>query len=279
MNKHPAAKCNPPASRPFLKWAGGKRRLLGFLMEHLPKEGRLIEPFLGAGSVFLGGNYSKSLLGDANPDLMAVWVALQTRPTEFIHRASMLFKQENLSKVAYYRLRDEYNRQTDRFERAVLFIYLNKFGFNGVYRVNKRGVMTTPSGKLEIVPRFPLEELEQASMKLESAVLHAGSYRFLLEEAGKGDVVYCDPPYSDVGKPSFTAYTSCGFGHDQHLELCELALSAVGRGAVVAISNHDLPGTRELYAGWTIHEQTVRRTVAATTRAREEVKELLALLA
>lgn len=239
---------------------------------------RLVEPFLGAGSVFLGTAYPQYLLGDANPDLMAVWAALQSRPGEFLERASRLFVAANWSSVAYYNLRDAYNLQDDRFERAVLFLYLNRFGFNGVYRVNSKGGMNTPYGKPAVLPRFPWDELASAANKLQLATLHVGGFRFLMEQANEGDVVYCDPPYSNVDQSSFTAYTSAGFGPEQHRVLCHLAESAVARGAVVLVSNHDSPHTRMLYSGWKIQEFQVRRSVAGRHDARRISREVVAAL-
>lgn len=278
MLQHPTNHAPSTNSRPFLKWAGGKQRLLRELKARIPQGKRLIEPFLGAGSVFLGTAYPQYLLGDANPDLMAVWAALQSRPREYTERASQLFTSENLSEDSYYQLRNEYNLQTDRFERAVLFLYLNRFGFNGVYRVNSKGALNTPYGKPRALPGFPWDALGLAADKLAHATLHSGGFCYAMEQAGEGDVVYCDPPYSSIGQSSFTAYTQAGFGVEQHERLCHLAEAAVERGAVVAISNHDSPHTRALYSGWTIHELAVKRTVAGRKEARQMSREVVAVL-
>jgi DNA adenine methylase len=278
MLQHPTTSASHTSSRPFLKWAGGKQRLLHDLKARLPLGKRLIEPFLGAGSVFLGTAYPQYLLGDANPDLMAVWAALQSRPGEYIERANQLFTTSNWSEDSYYRLREVYNMETDRFERAVLFVYLNRFGFNGVYRVNRKGAMNTPYGKPRAMPGFPWDELSRAAEKLSHATLHVGGFRFVMEEAGEGDVVYCDPPYSSIDQPSFTAYTQAGFGVEQRELLRQIAEAAVERGALVAISNHDSPHTRTLYSGWTIHDFKVSRTVSADKRARQLSREVLAVL-
>lgn len=278
MLQHPTPDSFSTSSRPFLKWAGGKQRILHEIKARLPTSKRLIEPFLGAGSLFLGTFYQEYLLGDANPDLMAVWTALQARPREYVERASQLFTSQHWSEDSYYKRRDEYNLQTDLFERAVLFVYLNRFGFNGVYRVNSKGAMNTPYGKPRTLPGFPWDELRLAANKLQNATLHSGSFQFAMEQAGEGDVVYCDPPYSSVDRPSFTAYTQAGFGVEQHAELCHLAELAVKRGALVAISNHDSAHTRALYKLWTIHELTVRRSVAGPLHGRELSREVLAVL-
>ncbi len=278
MQSHPTPQTEIPPCKPFLKWAGGKQRLLKSIRPLLAPGKRLIEPFLGAGSVFLGTDYDRYLLGDANPDLIAVWVALQVRPQEFIRRAEQFFTPENWAPDAYYRIRKEFNEEEDRFERAVRFIYLNRFGFNGVYRVNSAGVMNTPYGHPKAMPLYPQAALEGAARKLDRAKLHSGGFRFALEEAGDGDVVYCDPPYSDVGVESFTGYTQGGFGIDEHRVLCALASEAAERGAVVAVSNHDNDHTRQLYSGWKVYELEVSRTVGRDGRGRSKADELLAVL-
>lgn len=278
MQTHPTFTALSPASKPFLKWAGGKQRLLAEIRDLLPPGKRLIEPFLGAGSVFLGTDYSHYILGDANPDLMTVWTALQSRPREFMDDAEKLFSAENWSSEGYYRIRDEFNQSVDRYERAVRFIYLNKFGFNGVYRVNSRGVLNTPYGHPKVMPAFPRPALEAASRKLHRATLHCGGFRFALEQAEEDDVVYCDPPYSDVGVSSFTKYTASGFGQVLHEELCRHAREAAARGAHIIVSNHDNPYTRSLYGGWEVHELEVTRSVARSAGSRTKAAELLATL-
>lgn len=139
MPTHPPSSQLSP-SKPWLKWTGGKGRLLPQLLPLLPTANRLIEPFVGAGAVFLAANYDAYVLGDGNPDLMAAWVALKERPREFCERASAFFASAYHSKEAYLRVRADFNEAIDSFERAVRLLYLNKFGFNGLYRVSKRGV-------------------------------------------------------------------------------------------------------------------------------------------
>lgn len=227
--------------------------------------------------MFLGTDYPEYLLGDANPDLMALWVALKWDPRGYVERAEALFCEANLSPEAYMRLRHEFNSCDDRLHRAALFLYLNRFGFNGIYRVNAKGEMNTPYGKPKVPPPFPAVQLEGAAQKLQAAQLHIGGFRFLMDQAREGDVVYCDPPYSDSEKSSFTAYTSGKFGQDEHEQLVAQAWAASLRGAFVAISNHDTPLTRAMYSGCEIRELVVRRSVAAAGAARGQARELLAI--
>jgi DNA adenine methylase len=264
---------------PFLKYAGGKQRLLSQLLPLIPSptsDGRFIEPFLGAGSVLMNVSTPHSLAGDANADLIALWAAVQARPYELIEAASRLFCPANHSQAAYLRIRHEFNTHTCRFERAVRLLYLNRFGFNGLYRVNRKGELNVPYGHPKLMPRLPAEAIAFAATRLEHVALHAGGFRHLLEEARSGDVVYCDPPYlGDGGESSFTGYTTCQFTLRDHEQLLQMAVQATRRGAIVAISNHDNQITRDLYQGLLVHELQVHQSVAASKSNRGNRKELL----
>jgi DNA adenine methylase len=275
MHTHPA----PRTSKPFLKWAGGKSRVLASLLPHLPCGGRLIEPFVGAGSVFLGTDYAAYVINDANSDLVATWAALQARPQEYVERASALFVPSNLSAQAYGRIRSDFNACTDRFERAIRLPYLNKFGFNGLFRVNGRGDFNVPYGKPAQLPRFPLREMEDAAAKLSRCAILNGDFAAAIALAGVGDVVYCDPPYSARSPAgSFTGYTALRFDQNAHERLLECCVQAVSRGARVVISNHDTPEVRTLYRGWHIESLFVRRSIGASAASRKHVAEVVAML-
>lgn len=296
MHKHPslsqssqsepsslaAAPSYSQQQRPFLKYAGGKQRLLRTILPLLPAPapgGRYIEPFLGAGSVLLNKHVPVSLAGDANPDLMAIWVALQARPLELIREAAKLFAPENNSQDAYLRIRSEYNDAACRFDRAVRLLYLNRFGFNGLYRVNKSGRFNVPFGRPSTLPSLPEKELLSASNRLPSVQLHSGSFQALLGDAGRGDVVYCDPPYlAGTDESSFVSYTSNSFTYKDQVELRDLALAAAGRGAFVAISNHANELTRDLYKGFACHELTVHRSISSRAASRGSEVELVAVV-
>lgn len=267
------------ASRPFIRWAGGKSRLLRQLLPLLPLRGRLVEPFVGAGSVFLAADFDRYLLSDANSDLIAVWAALQSRPAEFIADSQRLFCPANWGQAAYLRIRAEFNNALDRYERATRFIYLNKFGFNGLFRVNKSGQFNVPYGHPSSPPSFPFESLEAAARKLQRCTFLSGGFEATLADAGFGDVAYCDPPYVDSGRgKSFSSYVADGFGIAEHRRLVDCAQKAVQRGATVLISNHDTPQARELYRSWEIHAFQVRRSLSADGALRVPASELVAVL-
>lgn len=249
-------------------------------MPLLPPGRRLIEPFLGAGSVFLASNYDSYLLGDANPDLVAMWVALKQRPREFCERAATFFTPVHHDKNAYLRLRDAFNSCEDSFERACLLPYLNAFGFNGLYRVNRQGKFNVPYGDPKRLPLFHWDRYSAAADKLQSATVLNGGFAGTLEHAGGGDIVYCDPPYLDAetGTASFVAYTQGRFSLQAHQRLLECCKQAASRGATVLISNHDTPEVRDLYSGLRIETVSVRRSVAARSEARGLTSELVAIL-
>ncbi len=278
MLSHPALATKLPPSKPCLKWPGGKRRLLPQLLPLLASGRRLIEPFVGAGSVFLATDYESYVINDANPDLMAMWAALQCRPREYTQEAASYFIEANRSEEAYLALRARFNGATDAFERATLLPYLNRFGFNGLYRVTLKSVFNVPYGRPKSVPHFPWDEMEAASVKLQRCMLLSGGFRAAVEMAGEGDVVYCDPPYVDDETPSFTQYTAARFGMEQQRELVEVCRSAARRGAIVLVSNHDTATTRALYASWEIYTVSVRRSVSADAGARGVARELIARL-
>lgn len=277
----PSQACHPTLQRerPPLKWTGGKIRLLPQLSPLLPHGRRLIEPFVGAGAVFLNHKYPAFLLNDANIDLMAMWRALRNRSDRYIKDAAALFGAANHSEAAYLRIREEFNSATDAYDRAVRLPYLNRNGFNGLYRVNRKGAYNVPYGKPAAPPHFPLGAFERASVTLRRATLMNADFVSTVSLAGPGDVVYCDPPYSPSATgASFTGYTAHGFDWSDHALLVNAAHDAHARGATVLISNHDTPLTRALYAGFRIHSVEVSRTVAANASSRGVTPELVAIL-
>src|SRR5690606_5209354 len=116
--------------------------------------------------------------------------------------------EEHRSAEAYARIRARFNAEADPFERAVLLPYLNRFGFNGLFRVNSKGMFNVPYGQPKMPPYFRWDAMEAASRKLQRCIILNGGFCAAIEIAGEGDVVYCDPPYVDDAAPSFTGYTA-----------------------------------------------------------------------
>lgn len=263
--------------RPFLKWAGAKTKLVPAIRATVPPGARrLIEPFLGSGAVALNLGLPHNLLADANEDLVAVFTALQREGVRFIDACARLFVPQNNTADAYYALRAEFNATRNVRRKAVLFVYLNRHGYNGLCRYNAKGGFNTPFGRYER-PRVPRERMLAFAEVLQRCEVRRAHFRDILAEAGPGDFVYCDPPYVPVSATaSFTSYSRGGFTARDQADLVACAASAAARGACVAISNHDTRETRELYRGADeCRELVVPRRISCVGTRRSSVRELL----
>ncbi|REG49552.1 DNA adenine methylase Dam [Paraburkholderia sp. BL6669N2] len=277
MQKHPTSQA-APSSRPFLKWVGGKSRVLQHVLPRLPHGRRLIEPFVGGGAIFLGTDYEEYLLGDSNSHLVELYREVAARPHEFIEVALPLFDESYRSQERYLEIRASFNNGSSGLLRAAQFLYLNKHGFNGLCRYNKKGTFNVPYGHPPRVPTFPHGQILGFANKARRATFVDGDFVTVMRSAVRGDVVYADPPYCDRdGAASFTGYGAVGFGMDRQQELAQLARELASRGVAVAISNHDCEFARELYAGAEIHSYSARRSVSADVDKRGNVGELLAI--
>lgn len=278
-SKHPKCLTSPYTRKPFLKWVGGKQRLISSLLPFIPTGDRLIEPFVGAGSICLASNYPRYVINDANPDLMAVWTSLKHRPREFIERANVYFTPDYCSQTAFLKVRSEFNAEVERFERAVRFIYLNRMGFNGLYRVNKSGKLNTPYGYPKTMPGYPFRALEDAALQLHDYEVRCGGYMSAIDLAGVGDVLYCDPPYlSRNDRRSSIAYAPYEFGLPEFQALVIACERAYERGAKVVISQVDNEVARATLRGWTIESLTANASFAADARGRGTRNEIIALM-
>ncbi|MGY0599960.1 Dam family site-specific DNA-(adenine-N6)-methyltransferase [Vibrio sp. JZG10] len=264
--------------RAFLKWAGGKYGLVEDIQRHLPPARKLVEPFVGAGSVFLNTDYDHYLLADINPDLINLYNLLKERPEEYISEAKRWFVAENNRKEAYLHIRAEFNKTDDVMYRSLAFLYMNRFGFNGLCRYNKKGGFNVPFGSYK-KPYFPEAELEFFAEKAKKATFVCEGYPETFRRARKGSVVYCDPPYAPLSNTAnFTSYAGNGFTLDDQAALADIAeRTATERGIPVLISNHDTTLTRRLYHGADLNVVKVKRTISRNGSGRNKVDELLAL--
>ncbi|MEF1255692.1 MULTISPECIES: Dam family site-specific DNA-(adenine-N6)-methyltransferase [unclassified Vibrio] len=264
--------------RAFLKWAGGKYGLVEDIQRHLPEARKLVEPFVGAGSVFLNTDYEQYLLADINPDLINLYNLLKVNPQEYISEAKRWFCAENNRKEAYLDIRQQFNATDDVMYRSLAFLYMNRFGFNGLCRYNKKGGFNVPFGSYKN-PYFPEAELEFFAEKSKKATFVCEGYHETFKRARKGSVVYCDPPYAPLSNTAnFTSYAGNGFSLDDQAALADVAeRAAVERGISVLISNHDTTLTRRLYHGAELNVVKVKRTISRNGAGRNKVDELLAL--
>lgn len=253
-----------PDARPIVKWAGGKGQLLDRLQPLFPpKFNRYIEPFAGAGAVFfrlhnlglIGANprlrRTPAILNDLNPELMNVYQAARDHIDELIDELS--HHQAHVDDPDYYYFVRAIDREPDYAQlpvavRAARTIYLNKTGYNGLYRVNKSGYFNVPFGKHQNPNVLDRAALHAAHRALQCVDLMCADFAQPLRLARTSDFVYIDPPYHPVSATSnFVSYTSNGFGWDEQERLADWVARVIDRGCYVLINNADTPEVRQLY--------------------------------
>ncbi len=295
-------------ARPFLKWAGGKRQLLPRLREFYPTEfGAYHEPFLGSAAVFFDLADSGALrhgrvrLTDVNADLIGCCLRLRNEPHAVIgHLRRLEAGYAAAPEQHYYRIRDEVfnparaaitNGRHPRPEAyspelAGMLIYLNRTGYNGLFRLNSSGLFNVPRGRYKN-PRICDEEnlrrvsttLSELSVKIEHA-----SFDTVLRSARAGDFIYFDPPYAPMSATArFTSYTSDGFGEDDQRHLQGVLIELAKRGCYVVLSNSTAPEIAVLYdgnadaerAGLRAHIVPARRAINSKASRRGHVDEYI----
>lgn len=261
-------------ARPFLKWAGGKTRLLTVLQEALPPRGfkRYFEPFLGGGALFFGLSPMQAFLADANPELVNCYEVVRERPEELIDALAGF----RVSEAEFYRIRGQEPEELPKVARAARLVYLNKTCYNGLYRVNREGKFNTPYGRNSRVTLADAANLREASKALQQAVLFCTDYKNVLEIADKGDFVYLDPPYVPVGRFSdFKRYTKDQFYEADHERLAETFQRLAAKGCFVLLSNSFNEKTSKMYSDFVQRTVQMPRFVNCKGEGRGNVAELL----
>jgi DNA adenine methylase len=266
-------------TRPFLKWLGGKFRILDQILCELPSGKRFVEPFAGSCAVYLNVNFHKALICDSNSDLINLYRHLQQEGENFIQYCSSFFTLENSTQTAYAMLRERLNSTTDTRERGALLLYMNRHAFNGLIRYNSKGGFNVAFGKYK-KPYFPQDELRSFYRKTQTTATEfmAADFRTIFSQLEQGDVVYCDPPYFPLSESSnFTAYTGGVFSaHDQY-DLATLVREAWRKGIYVVLSNQDTEFTRSLYSSAIRKYFSVQRFISCVGDNRRAAPELLAV--
>lgn len=271
----------PPKAKPFLKWAGGKTQILGRIFEHLPKVLRTYyEPFLGGGAVFFAlaqeRELSRAVINDCNVELMDCYRVIRDFPEDLMRQLDRYKYDQKL----FDRLRAQMPAKLSPVQRAARMIYLNKNGFNGLYRVNRKGEFNVPFGTFKNPPRTYDRENILACSKLLSRFVDIQNIDFQesLRTARGDDLVYLDPPYVPAtATSSFTSYTSGGFGLKEQERLAMTFRDLVHRDVWVIASNSDTPTVRELYRGFEIIPLQARRSINSKGDKRGPVGEVLIL--
>ena len=263
--------------KPFLKWAGNKYRCLHHILSSFPPGKRLIEPFSGSAAIFMNTDYQQNLLAEENNDLVVLFQILQKEGESFIDYCRIFFNPHNNCELQYYDLREQFNHCVEPRQRAALFLYLNRHGYNGLCRYNQKGIYNVPFGRYKN-PYFPQKEMYYFSQKSSRATFIKSDFRQTFSEAQTGDIIYCDPPYAPLNQSTnFSAYTGNKFGTKEQIILTELAKNAANRGATVLISNHDTDFTRHQYGQSQIISFRVRRSISCQPENRAVVEEILAI--
>lgn len=264
--------------RPFLKWAGGKYRLLPRILKALPQGKKLIEPFVGSGVVFLNTDYERYLLTDINPDLINLFNDLKRGKSEFIDYCSQYFTDKNNSEKKFYQLRDHFNQLEAGWERSALFLYFNRHGYNGLCRYNRSGGFNVPFGRYK-KPYFPKAEMEHFFAKAKKAEFRCQPFLKTMSHSRKGSVVYCDPPYLPWSlTANFTSYAKQDFSLDEQRMLAIEAATLANRGVPVVVANHDTQFARMIYdKASKIESFPVRRFISCDGKGRKNAQELMAI--
>ncbi len=270
--------------RPVVKWAGGKKQLIGTLAERCPVDfANYLEPFFGGGVLYLslwgvGRIQESAVLNDANPELINLYRIIRDRPQDLVDEAASLGFVN--TKEAYLFCRKRFNeiRGTNAcLERAVLFLYLNHHGYNGLWRVNRKGEYNIPFGRYVRPPRFCNPEvIFSMSEALAAADLREGDFEQVMPKVQKGDFVYLDPPYHPLSRTaSFTSYTTGPFGLEEQERLSNMFREADRRGAFVMLSNSVAPEILELYEEFSIERVPVLRLINVNAKRRAGGEEII----
>jgi DNA adenine methylase len=264
---------------PFIKWAGGKRFLVPqiqlHLDEHMPDGfDTYHEPFVGGGALFFHLKPPKAFLSDNNPRLVRAYSGVRDQAQQVIN--ALLRKHNDKESYLAERARDIDRSRSDATVAAWL-IYLNKAGFNGLYRVNKRNLFNVPYGKNPRATICDPENLRACSEVLQGSHVAREDFAAVLDRAQPGDFVYFDPPYVPLtATANFTSYTQDKFGDDDQIRLHDTALQLKARGVHVLLSNSSADRVKELYAdGFERREVQVPRKINSNAAKRGPVAELL----
>jgi DNA adenine methylase len=274
-----------PLIKPYLKWAGGKRQLLPEIRKYLPADMRGItyyEPFAGAGAVFFDLQPPKAVINDYNAELMLSYRVIRDRVEDLI--AALRVHQTQNNKTYYYNIRDM-DRNPAAFERlpdiekAARLIFLNKTCYNGLYRVNSRGLFNVPYGrhKNPAVCEEPVLRAVHAYLAACDIEIQTGDFEDSVKNTTANSFVYFDPPYHSPGKANFTAYQAGGFNDTEQIRLRDVFVSLTRRGVPCLLSNADTPFIRRLYEekNLEIIRVSAKRAINSNAHGRNGINEVL----
>lgn len=272
---------------PFLRWAGGKRKLASLIVDAFPDDfpngsGSYFEPFVGGGAVmlhlgtlglpsYIPGNRLR--INDMNPDLIVTYRVIRDSLPELVHHLSQM--AADTSKERYLKVRAKI--PTDDAERAARFIYLNKTCFNGLWRVNNKGEFNVPWGQIKNPKILDASNLSSISNRLQGSEITHTTYDEAVLKAKAGDMVYFDPPYIPLtSSASFSKYAKADFSLRDHEKLAETIHYLTAKSVRVLLSNSDTDASRLIFGKvMQIRQISASRMIAAKSKSRGNVMELL----
>ena len=266
--------------KPFVKWAGGKRQLLGEILERIPHSfENYIEPFLGGGAVLFALQPKRALINDINASLIHTYKTIACEPQQFIVKIKGLDSRiAEGGKEYYYLIRDLYNSKLMReefdLELAALFVFLNKHCFNGLYRVNAKGLFNVPYNNSKKAS-IDEEVIFKVSKYLKDLTICLGDFEDACKDAKEGDFIFLDSPYAPLNPSSFESYTKEGFDMESHVRLSKLFDNLTQKGCYCMLTNHNTEFINDLYGnkGYKMDVVSVKRMINsdASKRTGEEI--------
>lgn len=255
--------------KPFLRWAGGKNKLVKRFLPYLPdiiferSKSKYFEPFLGAGSLYFKISPNNAYISDINKDLINSYIHIRDHPETIYNYLSLLKKKNN--EKDYYDYREKFNKSRDSILKSAIFIYLNRTNFNGIWRVNKKGNYNVPFGYKEKPPFVSREELYQISKQLQNTEIKCHEYEDIIDHIKENDFVYFDPPYPPLnGTSYFTHYTKERFDLEDHKKLSIFVKKVDELGCNFMISNAYTKEIINLYKkNYNIYDLDVYRVLQA----------------
>lgn len=257
----------------FLRWAGSKRQTLGILAGLVPPNSRhYVEPFAGSAALFFETKPIHATLGDLNGHLINALKQVRRAPRRIYSGVNSLSRDE----ANYYAARKRFNELDPKGEEAaVLFVYLNRNCFNGLWRTNQRGLFNVPYGGGEMGETPPLSLFLECASTLRGVEIRHQDYRKTLAGLGRDHFIYADPPYFTAEERTFVEYGAKSFGYRDLSDLVYLLVSAADRGATVALTYSGAMEVPGIPASWTKRKFDVTRNVGGFTGTRKKHPEVL----
>ena len=258
---------------PFVKWAGGKRQLLGQIKLRMPDTyNRYLEPFVGGGAVYFDLLPEQAVINDINRALINAYVRIKEAPWDFLENIRKYDREiAEGGKEYYYKAREFYNDKMMKdeydMELAALFVFLNKHCFNGLYRVNAKGLFNVPYNN-SVGESCTEDGIMAISRSLQNVAIENGDFETVCSWAGEGDFVFIDSPYAPLNPSSFESYTKEGFDVESHKRLAEGFHRLTSKGVLCMLTNHNTEFINELYADYRREVVDVKRMINSDAKNR-----------